>query len=109
PESCRINQFIFLQLYKRGLAYRCKAPVNWCPSDQTVLANEQVIDGRCDRCGSIVEQRRLSQWVFKIREDADRLAAGLDALEYWPEKVKLMQRNWIGRSVGADVEFPVPA
>ncbi len=109
PEYYRWNQWLFLQLYKRGLAYRGKAPVNWCPTDQTVLANEQVIDGRCERCNSLVEQRELEQWFFKITEYADRLDAGLDELEHWPEKVKLMQRNWIGRSIGADVDFPVPA
>ena len=109
PEYYRWNQWLFLQLYKRGLAYRGKAPVNWCPTDQTVLANEQVIDGRCDRCGSEVVQRELEQWFLKITDYADRLDAGLDTLEHWPEKVKLMQRNWIGRSVGADVEFAVPA
>ena len=108
PEYYRWNQWLFLQLYKRGLAYRGTAPVNWCPQDQTVLANEQVIDGRCDRCGSLVEQRELSQWFLKITDYADRLDAGLDTLTHWPEKVKLMQRNWIGRSLGADVDFPVP-
>ncbi|MEO8380542.1 MAG: leucine--tRNA ligase [Acidobacteriota bacterium] len=109
PEYYRWNQWLFLQLHKRGLAYRGTAPVNWCPQDQTVLANEQVIDGRCDRCGALVEQRELSQWFLKITEYADRLDAGLDTLTHWPEKVKLMQRNWIGRSLGADVDFPVPA
>ncbi len=108
PEYYRWNQWLFLQLYKRGLAYRGTAPVNWCPQDQTVLANEQVVDGRCERCGALVEQRELSQWFFKITDYADRLDAGLDTLEHWPEKVKLMQRNWIGKSRGADVEFPVP-
>ncbi|HEY6842582.1 MAG TPA: leucine--tRNA ligase, partial [Thermoanaerobaculia bacterium] len=109
PEYYRWNQWLFLQLFKRGLAYRGKAPVNWCPTDQTVLANEQVIDGRCERCGTEVVQRELEQWFFKITDYADRLDAGLDTLEHWPEKVKVMQRNWIGRSVGADVEFQVPA
>jgi leucyl-tRNA synthetase len=109
PEYYRWNQWLFLQLFKRGLAYRGKAPVNWCPSDQTVLANEQVIDGCCERCGSVVVQRELEQWFLKITEYADRLDAGLDTLTEWPEKVKTMQRNWIGRSVGADVEFPVPS
>ncbi|PYQ28091.1 MAG: leucine--tRNA ligase [Acidobacteria bacterium] len=108
PEYYKWNQWLFLQLYKRGLAYRGTAPVNWCPQDQTVLANEQVIDGRCDRCGALVEQRELAQWFLKITAYADRLDAGLDKLEHWPERVKLMQRNWIGRSLGADVEFPVP-
>src|SRR3954451_944711 len=109
PEYYRWNQWLFLQLYERGLAYRAKAPVNWCPSDQTVLANEQVIDGRCERCSSVVVQRDLEQWFLKITDYADRLDEGLDTLDHWPEKVKLMQRNWIGRSVGADVEFAVPA
>ena len=109
PEYYRWNQWLFLQLYKRGLAYRGKAPVNWCPNDQTVLANEQVIDGQCERCGNTVVQRELEQWFFKITDYADRLDAGLDALTEWPEKVKTMQRNWIGRSVGSDVEFHVPS
>jgi leucyl-tRNA synthetase len=109
PEYYKWNQWLFLQLYKRGLAYRGKAPVNWCPTDQTVLANEQVIDGRCERCGSAVQQRELEQWFLKITAYADRLDAGLDTLEHWPEQVKLMQRNWIGRSVGVDIEFAVPA
>ena len=108
PEYYRWNQWLFLQLYKRGLAYRGTAPVNWCPQDQTVLANEQVIDGRCERCGAVVEQRDLAQWFLKITDYADRLDSGLDTLEHWPEKVKLMQRNWIGRSLGADVDFSVP-
>jgi leucyl-tRNA synthetase len=109
PEYYRWNQWLFLQLYKRGLAYRNTAPVNWCPQDQTVLANEQVVEGRCERCGALVEQRELAQWFLKITDYADRLDAGLDTLEHWPEKVKLMQRNWIGRSLGADVDFPVDA
>ena len=108
PEYYKWNQWLFLQLYKKGLAYRGTAPVNWCPQDQTVLANEQVVEGRCERCNAVVEQRELSQWFFKITEYADRLDAGLDTLEHWPEKVKLMQRNWIGRSLGADVDFDVP-
>jgi leucyl-tRNA synthetase len=107
PEYYRWNQWLFLQLYRRGLAYRAKAPVNWCPSDQTVLANEQVVDGRCERCSTVVVQRDLEQWFLRITDYADRLDEGLDTLEHWPEKVKLMQRNWIGRSVGADVEFSV--
>src|SRR5437763_1228302 len=109
PEYYRWNQWLFLQLYKRGLAYRGKAPVNWCPNDRTGLANEQVVDGRCERCGAVVEQRELEQWFFKITDYADRLEAGLDTLTEWPEKVRTMQRNWIGRSVGSDVEFQVPA
>jgi len=108
PGYYRWNQWLFLQLYKRGLAYRGSAPVNWCPSDQTVLANEQVVEGRCERCGTEVVQRELEQWFLKITEYADRLDAGLDSLEHWPDKVKTMQRNWIGRSVGADVRFDIP-
>ena len=109
PGYYKWNQWLFLQLYKRGLAYRGTAPVNWCPQDQTVLANEQVVDGRCERCGAQVEQKELAQWFFKITDYADRLDAGLDKLDQWPEKVKLMQRNWIGKSIGADIEFSVPA
>ena len=108
PGYYRWNQWLFLQLYERGLAYRAKSPVNWCPSCQTVLANEQVVDGRCERCGAEVEQRELEQWFLKITDYADRLDAGLDKLVQWPENVKLMQRNWIGRSQGADVDFFVP-
>ncbi len=105
----RWNQWLFLRLYERGLAYRKNSPVNWCPSCATVLANEQVVDGRCERCGSEVTQKELEQWFLKITDYADRLDAGLDSLVHWPEKVKLMQRNWIGRSVGADVQFEVPS
>jgi len=108
PEYYRWNQWLFLQLFERGLAYRGKAPVNWCPGCQTVLANEQVVDGRCERCSSEVIQRDLEQWFFKITDYADRLDVGLDSLTNWPEKVRLMQRNWIGRSVGADIRFDVP-
>jgi leucyl-tRNA synthetase len=104
----RWNQWLFLRLYEKGLAYRGKAPVNWCPGCHTVLANEQVVDGACERCGSHVEQKDLEQWFFRITEYADRLDAGLDDLVHWPEKVRTMQRNWIGRSVGADLDFPVP-
>ena len=109
PSYYRWNQWLFLQLFERGLAYRGKAPVNWCPSCQTVLANEQVVDAHCERCGSAVTQRELEQWFFKITDYADRLEEGLDSLTEWPDKVKTMQRNWIGRSIGADVEFQVPA
>jgi leucyl-tRNA synthetase len=105
----RWNQWLFLRLFERGLAYRGSAPVNWCPGCATVLANEQVVDGRCERCASEVVQRELEQWFFRITEYADRLDSGLDSLVHWPEKVRTMQRNWIGRSVGADVAFDVPA
>ena len=105
PSYYRWTQWMFLRLYERGLAYRAEAPVQWCPVDQTVLANEQVIDGRCERCGSLVESRDLEQWFFKITEYADRLLADFDLLESWPEHVITMQRNWIGRSEGAEVTF----
>ncbi|MBA2239670.1 MAG: leucine--tRNA ligase, partial [Solirubrobacterales bacterium] len=105
PEYYRWTQWIFLRLYERGLAYRDEAPVQWCPVDQTVLANEQVIDGHCERCGSLVEQRRLAQWFFRITDYADRLLADFELLGNWPEHVVTMQRNWIGRSEGAQVSF----
>src|SRR6195952_5254642 len=104
PRYYRWTQWIFLQFYKRGLAYRKEAAVKWCPNDQTVLANEQVIDGRCERCGHEVEVRQLEQWFFRITDYADRLLDDLDTIE-WPEHVKTMQRNWIGRSEGAEVVF----
>jgi len=104
PEYYKWNQWLFLQLYKKGLAYRKKAPVNWCPKDQTVLANEQVHDGKCERCGTEVIQKNLSQWFFKITDYAEELLQGLDTIN-WPEKTKLMQRNWIGKSIGAEVDF----
>ena len=116
PEYYRWTQWIFLRLFERGLAYRDEAPVQWCPVDATVLANEQVVDGRCERCGTPVQQRRLEQWFFKITEYAERLLADFDLLDSWPEHVVTMQRNWIGRSEGAeaifrceelDLDFPV--
>jgi len=99
------TQWIFLKLYERGLAHRHEAPVHWCPKDQTVLANEQVIDGHCERCGTLVELRQLEQWFFRITEYAQRLLDDFDLLESWPENVITMQRNWIGRSEGAEVTF----
>src|SRR5690348_14978938 len=102
PAYYRWTQWIFLQLFEKGLAYRRDAAVQWCPKDQTVLANEQVIDGRCERCGTPVEARQLEQWFFRITDYADRLLADLDSID-WPEHVKTMQRNWIGRSEGAEV------
>jgi leucyl-tRNA synthetase len=105
PEYYRWTQWIFLRLFERGLAYRDEAPVQWCPRDATVLANEQVVDGRCERCGTPVEQRRLEQWFFKITDYAERLLADFELLESWPEHVVTMQRNWIGRSEGAEVTF----
>ncbi|HYN21432.1 MAG TPA: leucine--tRNA ligase [Thermoanaerobaculia bacterium] len=107
PEYYRWNQWLFLRMLEKGLAYKKKAPVNWCPSCQTVLANEQVVEGACERCGTPVVQRDLEQWFFRITGHADRLLAGLDGLTGWPEKVKVMQRNWIGRSEGAEIDFPV--
>ncbi len=105
PEYYRWTQWIFLRLFEKGLAYRDEAPVQWCPKDATVLANEQVVDGRCERCGTPVQQRRLEQWFFKITDYAERLLADFDLLESWPEHVVTMQRNWIGRSEGAEVSF----
>jgi leucyl-tRNA synthetase len=108
PEYYRWTQWLFLRFYERGLAYRGDGYVNWCPVDQTVLANEQVVDGRCERCGSEVIRRILTQWYFKITEYADRLLADMAPLEgKWPDRVLLMQRNWIGRSEGAEVAFAV--
>ncbi len=98
------TQWMFLQLYKKGLAYRKEAPVNWCPSCQTVLANEQVVDNCCERCGTQVVRKNLTQWFFKITEYAEELLNGLDNLD-WPEKTKAMQRNWIGKSTGCEIEF----
>ncbi len=98
------TQWMFLQLYKNGLAYRKEAPVNWCPSCQTVLANEQVVDNKCERCGSEVVRKNLTQWFFKITQYAEELLTGLDTID-WPEKTKAMQRNWIGRSTGCEIEF----
>jgi leucyl-tRNA synthetase len=107
PEYYRWNQWLFLRFLEHGLAYRREAPVNWCPHDQTVLANEQVIDGRCWRCETLVERRNLEQWFLKITSYADRLLADLDRLEGWPERTRTMQRNWIGRSEGVEFSFAV--
>jgi leucyl-tRNA synthetase len=104
PDYYRWTQWIFLRLYEQGLAVRKEAAVNWCPKDQTVLANEQVIDGRCERCGTPVEIRQLEQWFFRITEYADRLLDDLETIE-WPPHVVRMQQNWIGRSEGAEVTF----
>lgn len=100
-------QWIFIQFYNKGLAYKKDNPVNWCPSCQTVLANEQVVDGCCERCHTPVTKKRLSQWYLKITDYADRLLKDLDKMPGWPEKVKLMQKNWIGRSAGAEVTFEI--
>jgi leucyl-tRNA synthetase len=108
PEYYRWNQWLFLRFYDRGLAYRKGGYVNWCPKDQTVLANEQVVAGRCERCGTEVVRRMLTQWYFKITEYADRLLEDAEALKgKWPDRVLTMQRNWIGRSEGAQVHFEI--
>ena len=107
PAYYRWTQWIFLQMFERGLAYKRTAAVKWCPQDQTVLANEQVVDGCCERCGAEVEARDLDQWFFRITDYADRLLDDMDQLENWPERVLTMQRNWIGRSHGAEVVFRV--
>ncbi len=108
PEYYKWTQWLFLRFYERGLAYRKGGNVNWCPKDQTVLANEQVVGGHCERCGTLVEKRVLTQWYFKITDYADRLLDDMDQLEgKWPDRVLLMQRNWIGRSTGADVDFVI--
>ena len=107
PEYYRWTQFFFLKFFERGLAYKKEAPVNWCPSCATVLANEQVIQGGCERCGTTVETRSLAQWFFKITEYAERLLEDFDLLQSWPERVITMQRNWIGRSEGAEVVFRI--
>ncbi|MDD4839531.1 MAG: leucine--tRNA ligase [Clostridia bacterium] len=104
PDYYKWTQWLFLQLYKKGLAYRKEAPVNWCPSCNTVLANEQVKEGECERCGSVVVRKNLTQWFFKITDYAEELLTDLDKLD-WPEKTKLMQKNWIGKSVGAEIDF----
>ena len=107
PEYYTWNQWIFLQFFKRGLAYRKSSSVNWCPSCETVLANEQVIEGACWRCDSAVVQKELEQWVFRITDYAEELLRDLEQLSGWPEKVVMMQRNWIGKSVGAEILFPL--
>ena len=107
PEYYKWTQWLFLRLFERGLAYRKNAPTNWCPKDQTVLANEQVINGVCERCGTPVVRRDLTQWFFKITDYAQRLLDDVDTLVDWPERVLTMQRNWIGRSDGASVTFEI--
>jgi leucyl-tRNA synthetase len=107
PEYYRWTQWLFVKFFEAGLAYRKEAFVNWCPHDQTVLANEQVIDGRCERCGHLVEARSLEQWFFRITAYADQLLEEMNLLESWPERVLTMQRNWIGRSEGAEIIFRI--
>jgi len=108
PAYYKWTQWLFLQLFKAGLAYKKRAAVNWCPKDKTVLANEQVIDGRCERCDTPVEQRFLDQWFFRITDFAERLLANLDHID-WSNSTKLLQRNWIGRSEGAELIFETPS
>jgi len=107
PSYYKWMQYIFIQFYKKGLAYKKETQVNWCPGCQTVLANEQVVDGKCERCKSLVGKKTLSQWCFKITDYADKLLEDLDNLPGWPEKVKIMQKNWIGKSTGAEVTFEI--
>ena len=107
PDYYRWTQWLFLLMFRKGLAYKAEASLNWCPKDQTVLANEQAEGGVCWRCGTKVERRKLNQWFFRITQYADKLLAGLDRLEGWPERVKTMQRNWIGRSEGATITFEI--
>lgn len=107
PDYYKWMQWIFIQFYEKNLAYKKKNPVNWCPSCQTVLANEQVVDGECERCSTPVGKKELDQWYLKITDYADRLLTDIDRLEGWPHKVKVMQKNWIGKSVGGEVDFTI--
>ena len=107
PSYYKWMQWIFIQFFKAGLAYKKESQVNWCPSCQTVLANEQVVEGCCERCGAVVGKKNLSQWYFKITDYAERLLSNLDKLDGWPNKVKIMQRNWIGKSHGAEATFKI--
>ncbi|MEK7621607.1 MAG: class I tRNA ligase family protein [Patescibacteria group bacterium] len=106
PNYYRFTQWIFLQFFKRGLAYKAKVPINWCPKDKIGLANEEVVDGKCERCGAAVEPREKEQWMLAITKYADRLAKDLDLVNY-PESIKVQQRNWIGRSEGWEIEFKI--
>ena len=105
PEYYKWGQWIFLKMLEKGLVYRATSPVNWCPNDKTVLANEQVVNGKCWRCGAVPEKRELSQWYLRITDYAQELLDDLDQLEGWPERVRAMQANWIGRSEGAEIDF----
>lgn len=107
PDYYKWTQWMFLQFYKAGLAYRKRSYVNWCPSCETVLANEQVVNGRCERCKSLVGKKDLEQWFFRITNYAERLLRDIEKLDGWPEKVKIMQKNWIGRSEGTEIEFEI--
>lgn len=106
PEFYKWTQWIFVQMFKKGLAYEKEFPINWCPSCKTGLANEEVVNGCCERCGTPVTKKNLRQWMLKITAYAERLLNDLDKLD-WPEKVKKMQTDWIGKSYGAEVEFPI--
>ena len=107
PDYYRWEQWLFTRLFKKGMAYKKTAAVNWCPNDQTVLANEQVVDGKCWRCDTLVERREIAQWFMKITDYAEELLEAIDSLEHWPDQVRTMQRNWIGRSEGVELEFAV--
>ncbi len=107
PRFYRWTQWIFLQLFKQGLAYQSKEPINWCPSCKTGLANEDLEGGKCERCGSEIERKPMRQWVLKITDYADRLLADLQELPDWEESIKEMQKNWIGKSEGATIKFPI--
>src|SRR5678810_1017288 len=107
PEYYKWNQWLFIRMFEKGLAYRKRSSVNWCPKDQTVLANEQVVNGGCWRCGTPVEIRELEQWFFRITAYADELLDATVEMKHWPEQVLTMQQNWIGRSEGALVRFPM--
>src|SRR6187401_496130 len=108
PSYYKWTQWIFLRMFERGLAYQANAPINWCPKDKTGLANEEVHDGKCERCGTPVERRDMKQWMLRITAYADRLVDDLAGLD-WPESTLAMQRNWIGRSQGAEIDFPSKA
>ena len=107
PDYYKWTQWLFIKFFEKGLVYKKKSPVNWCPSCETVLANEQVVSGKCERCDSVVVKKNLSQWYFKITEYAERLLTDINRLDGWPDKVKMMQKNWIGKSVGAEVQFKI--
>ncbi|MCY3751133.1 MAG: class I tRNA ligase family protein, partial [Gammaproteobacteria bacterium] len=107
PEYYRWEQWFFTELYRKGLVYKKTAPVNWDPVDQTVLANEQVIDGRGWRSGAVVERKEIPQWFLKITDYSEELLEELDSLDGWPDSVRTMQRNWIGRSEGVEIDFPI--
>jgi len=106
PEYYQWTQWIFIQLFKKGLAYQAKIPVNWCPKCLTGLANEEVIGGACERCGTPVTHKEIKQWLLAITKYADRLLGDLDTVDFW-EKIKVQQRAWIGKSIGTAIDFPI--